>query len=55
MKFSKKMCLKILLKVKKNQGFNLSLEDIFSENHGGGGWVGQINPRSRFRVNLTVK
>ena len=31
MKFSGKMCLKIKLKVTKNQGFTLSLEDIFFE------------------------
>ena len=28
MKFARKMCLKILLKVSKNQGFTISLEDI---------------------------
>ena len=31
MKFSGKMCLKIILKVTKNQGFTLSLEDAFFE------------------------
>ena len=31
MKFSGKMCLKIILKVTKNQGFTLSLEDTFFE------------------------
>ena len=46
MKFSGKMCLKIILKVTKNQGFILYLEDTFLENpHGGGvggagGWGG---------------
>ena len=39
----------IILKVTKNQGFNLSLEDTFLEKPQGGG--GQINPQSRFRVN----
>ena len=29
MKFSEKICLKIILKVTKNQGFNLSLGDTF--------------------------
>ena len=31
MKFSGKMCLKIILKVTKNQGFSLSLEDTLVE------------------------
>ena len=31
MKFSGKMCFKIILKVTKNQGFTLSLEDTFFE------------------------
>ena len=31
MKFSGKMCLKIILKVTKNQGFSLSLEDTLFE------------------------
>ena len=31
MKFSGKMCLKIVLKVTKSQGFTLSLEDTFLE------------------------
>ena len=38
MKFSEKICLKIILKVTKNQGFTLSVEDTFFEkSHGGGG------------------
>ena len=39
MKFSEKMCLKIILKVRKNQGFTFSLEDTFFEKPqvGGGG------------------
>ena len=36
MKFSGKMCLMIILKVTKNQGFTLSLEDIFFEKPQGG-------------------
>ena len=36
MKFSGKMCFKIILKVTKNQGFTLSLEDTFFEKPGGG-------------------
>ena len=31
MKFSRKMCLNIILKVTKNQGFTLSFEDTFFE------------------------
>ena len=31
MKFSEKMCLTIILKLTKNQGFTLSLEDKFFE------------------------
>ena len=31
MKFSAKMCLKIILKFTKNQGFTLSVEDTFFE------------------------
>ena len=36
MKFSEKMCLKITLKVIKNQGFTLPVEDIFFEKPQGG-------------------
>ena len=39
MKFSGKMCFKIILKVTKNQGFTLSLEDTFFEKPKGGGGV----------------
>ena len=37
MNFSENMCLMIILKVTKNQGFTLSVEDkkIFSKNYGG--------------------
>ena len=42
MKFSGKICLKIILKVTKNQGFTLSLEDTFSERPQGG--RSQIDP-----------
>ena len=37
MKFSRKMYLMIILKVTKNQGFTLSLEDTFFEKPQGGG------------------
>ena len=38
MKFSEKMCLIIILKVTKNQGFTLSLEDtFFKKSQGAGG------------------
>ena len=43
MKFSGKMCFKIILKVTKNQGFTLSLEDTFFEKP----------QRERGRVKLT--
>ena len=36
MKFSGKMCLKIILKVTKNQGFSLFLEDTLFEKPQGG-------------------
>ena len=39
MKFSGKMCVKIILKVTKNQGFNLCLEDTFFEKPQYGGSV----------------
>ena len=42
MKFSGKMCFKIILKVTKNQGFTLSLEDTVLEKPQGGGW--RIDP-----------
>ena len=39
MKFSGKMCLMIILKVTKNQGFTLCLEDtIFKKPQGGSNW-----------------
>ena len=37
MKFSGKMCFEIILKVTKNQGFTLTLEDTFFEKPQGGG------------------
>ena len=53
MKFSGKMCLKIIFKVTKNQGFTLSIEVTFFEKPQGGGGGGQIEPPApnRFRVN----
>ena len=58
MQFSRKMCLKIILKVTKNQGFTISLEDTFFEKPqgGNGGQTGLIIPLpphpmfSHFRV-----
>ena len=47
MKVSGKMYFKMILKVTKNQGYTLSLEDTFFEKPQGGG---QIDPSSRFRV-----
>ena len=48
MKFSGKMCLMINLKVTKNQGFTLCLEDtIFKKTPGGGD---QIDSPRGFRV-----
>ena len=47
MKFSGKMWLMIILKVTKNQGFTLPLEDIFFEKPQGGG---KIEPSSCFRI-----
>ena len=40
----------IILKVTKNQGFTLSLEDTFSKNHsGGGGQIDQLNTLNEFK------
>ena len=49
MTFSGKMCFKIILKVRRKQGFTLSLQDRFFEKSQGG-WEMLINPSSRFRV-----
>ena len=38
MKFSGKMCLKIILKFTEEQGFTLSLEDTFFEKPQGGSY-----------------
>ena len=43
MKFLGRMCLKTILKVTKNQGFNLSVEDSFFKKPLGGGG-GKIAP-----------
>ena len=45
MKFSGKMCLKIILKVTKNQDFSLSLEDTLFEKPQGRVGGDQIPPR----------
>ena len=39
MKFSEKMWLMIMLKVTKNQGINLSLEDTFQKTRAAGGQI----------------
>ena len=44
MKFSGKMCFKIILKVTKNQGFTLSLEDTFFEKPQDGQVDPSLNP-----------
>ena len=46
------MCLKIILKVTKNQGFTLSLEDTFFEKPQRGF---KLTPPRRFRVNESSK
>ena len=51
MKFSGKMRLTIILKVTKNQGFSLTLEDTLFEKPQGG----QTDPPSRVRVKTCVK
>ena len=58
MKFSRKICLKIILKVTKNQGFTIPLEDTFFKKPQGGGGGGrgergQIDPPTSFRVNYS--
>ena len=61
MKFSGKMCLKIILKVTKNQGFTFYLEDTFSEKlQGGSNWpplpsavlglITELSSKSRYLV-----
>ena len=56
MKFSGKMCLKIILKVTKNQGFTLSIEGRFFEKpqRRRGGGV-KLTSLSRFRVKILTK
>ena len=49
MKFSRKMCFKIILKSQKHQGFTLSLEDTFFKKPQGGGSNWPLSP-SRFKV-----
>ena len=48
MKFSGKTCLKIILKVTKNQGFTLSIEDTFFEKPKRGGAALRLNHSGRF-------
>ena len=54
MKFSGKMCFEIILKVTKNQGFTLTLEDTFFEKPQGGGWGGQLTPLEQIRVKMLL-
>ena len=46
------MCLKIILKVTKNQRFTLSLEDTFFEKPHGWGQIDHTLPPSRFRIKV---
>ena len=48
LKFSKKICFKIILRATKNQVFTLSLEDTFFEKSKGGDRVGYV------RVKVTI-
>ena len=49
MRFAGKICLMIILKVTKKQGFPLSLEDtFFKKQQGGGGGGGQIDSLQAF-------
>ena len=54
MKFSGKMCFKIIFKVTKSQGFTLSLEDAFFEKPRGERGEGVKFPPSCFRVKVSV-
>ena len=55
MKFSGKVCLVIILKVTKNQGFTLSLWDTFFEKpQGGGRQIDSPPSPSRFRANNNI-
>ena len=54
MKFSGKMCLKIIIKVTKNQDFALSLEDRYfgkPQGVGGGGGGVKLTSPSHFKIN----
>ena len=44
--FQGKLWLMIILKVTKNQGFTLSLEDSFMENQSGGGGGAKRHPHT---------
>ena len=48
MKFSGKMCLKIIIKVTENQGFTLSLEDTFFLEKPQGGQINPFPPQHPF-------
>ena len=53
-KFSGKIWLMIIIKVTKNEGFTLSLEDtVFEKPQGGSNWPPPPTP-SRFRANTLI-
>ena len=52
MKFSEKVCLKVILKITKNQGFTLSLEDTLFEKPQGGQMVNRVNILSLRIINF---
>ena len=49
------MCLKIILKVTKNQSYTLSLEDTFSEKPLGGGGGDQIDSPATLGLRLSCQ
>ena len=53
MKFSGKMCLKIILKLTKNQGFFLSLQDTLFRKPQGGWGEGEVYNRYMWHTLLT--
>ena len=55
MKFSEKMCLNIILKVTKKQGFILSLEDAFLEKLQWGKGGGELTPLTVLGLRLTQR
>ena len=55
MKFSGKMCFKIILKVTENQGFTLSLEDALFAKLQGGGSICPPPPHPPGKLRLITK